>query len=75
MGCLTKENCWLNELFVNRYRIVQLLLRRKGLHLILESSILVKRLRMFNKKGKVKKWTPQYKAHFYSFLSKKRVLY
>lgn len=24
MGCQTKENCWLNELFVNRYRVVQL---------------------------------------------------
>jgi hypothetical protein len=24
MGFNTKENCWLNELFVNRYRIVQL---------------------------------------------------
>ena len=23
MGCQTKENCWLNELFVNRYRVVQ----------------------------------------------------
>jgi hypothetical protein len=25
MGLMTKENCWLNELFVNRYRVVQII--------------------------------------------------